>query len=109
MFNVDSIGQIDAPFATIKKYTNGTMEEEMKEIHALSFTTLTKWVFILFYFFLYIRMTKKGHLNWYFEYLIISSLKSKDLKSSLLINLQYWSKVWSFHQNKLILKFGQFE
>jgi hypothetical protein len=42
MFNVDSIGQIDAPFATIKKYTNGTMEEEMKEIHALSFTTLTK-------------------------------------------------------------------
>ena len=36
MFNVDSIGQIDAPFATIKKYTNGTMEEEMKEIHALS-------------------------------------------------------------------------
>ena len=78
MFNVDSIGQIDAPFATIKKYTNDTMEEEMKEIHALSFTTLTKW-----------RMTKKGHLNWYFEYLIISSLKSKDLKSSLLINLQY--------------------
>ena len=42
MFNVDSIGQIDAPFATIKKYTNDTMEEEMKEIHALSFTTLTK-------------------------------------------------------------------